>query len=443
MYIPGMKLQLMSCFFLLFLVVEFKSSPALGQDVESNRIENELILPLVINGTLELDFVLIELEVTQHQKRKLTTAIKKAKKQWVDIVFPEKETEPLSKERKKEVSTEVFQTCHDSIETILRADQYQRLGHILRQRKAGHSAKVDPSLLPMVAIKESSFPKKERALFVKTMLKIKNDFETRKEELKKSCLTELTDGDAEAMEEIRRLALFIEGLRRSSTHLDVSPKKLSAYSARDFDKFEESIFALTTFTIFNNSRFRDELNVLDHQLEPMMSDYVAATNGYPREDFVDRTYFKIVMLSDKYTNVELKRDLREKVKKLNAFEAKLADDLVVKHLLPFQRKQIKQLAKSFSDVFESRYGDFFGLVSAWGETKDINEKSDDFASKIDSVRKKYYSDLAELRTSTWKSGLDALPGNFAKKFKERFGTEVYDYTFEVIQQWNQSRQKSE
>ena len=420
------------------LAVVFATSATNSQESESVQLENELLVPLVINNISEIDYMLEQLEIVEYQKTELKNAINGARKKWLDLVFPDEENISLSAERKKELSNEIFLSCHDSLRSILTPDPYQHLGHILRQRKSARSARMDPALLPLTMISDDELNEKERANIANAMRKIKEKFETEKESLKKSCFKELTGGDSEAVDEIRRLALFVEELGRSSKHLDVSPKKLLGYSAGDFDQYEENILAQTTFAVLNNTRLRNELNIADSQVEDMMPDYLKSTNGYPKEDWIDRGYFKIIMMTPKDRNIEIKQELQEKNRKWKAFEKELADNLAEEHLFTNQRERIKQLAKSCRDSLESHYGDFFFFLFAWGKTHGSGV-SDDFESKLKSVRKQYYVDISKLRESTWKSSVNAFPHDVSKKFEEQFGLEVYDSTFEVIYQWDVSR----
>ena len=397
-------------------------------------------MPKFIRGTLSSDFFASQLDAVDEvviEKDQLRKTSSELKRLWQSTYAKmQNQTESESEICRLKFERDVKQVIEESFS----AKQLSTLSKLAEERRLVLEARCRNFQFPFLFSAKHKPTGKQLEKLKQDFERISKTYEKKNTEAFAHCVKKLKDSGVlfEGFEELVKLHEDYEAIDNSS--LSMRPEVTKEWGREEFDSYESEKKAVYLNNCHNH--VLAPFLLLTQEQENKVAEMVHASRDLrDPNDFVDPNYSRKILAIKDDSLKDLQSKIREKLELQKKLEQKLSDEVASKILLPHQTEILDRLAKFSRDIYELRYGDEFGAVSAWIDiqAKVSRGKKDKMREDVANQRSDYHEEMRLLRATLCKEAVDCLPDDIKKGFLAKFGEQVYDVDAEKIARWEEIR----
>ncbi len=447
------KFSLRACEILLLTVFWFGATAWAGlptQDIDTGdeAKDAQALFVLLVDGALDFDYFLSELNIVKDQKKKLKEIAEKELKHWLvlqaELMKRRGAANPGAPSPERMNPINAFQLeLVAKVNEVLLPLQMQQLKRLLRQRTMLQMFDFEGfELVTRNELKLEMSPAEEAKL-TKISKQVREDFIKDKRALVRRTWEEIKpEMPGKSTEGLSELLSLLGAERKSRLRGErISFSDLKNWTKIEFANYETRCFQDAVYSLMRSDVMREQLGIVEYQKKQMIEINSRGRENAPSESSPEEREKMIAMAAS--GDVEGLKKLYQKRKNAELVARQdVIDEIVADVLLPEQVLLIRSIAKFKRSIYESKYGDEFGAAIAWSNTFGGPDFDTSRLKKlVESGREKYYTELKKLRKTAWEKTVGALPTHSKKKFESEFG-EFYDYQSEKTASWDAFRSHS-
>ncbi len=392
------------------------------------------LVRLFLNDSFEVEYFSKHFDPADFQHEKLAQLTVEIRKRWTETI-EDLNAEGVDAKHRKLITEAYQKEVADMIREGLLPFQIQVLSKLERQRSAMHGARCLSFQFPLFVADEIGLDAEKKSELGKEILELTTAYGEQRVSMLRDSIGKATNSEVN----IDKLDAFLEWYhiwdRIDGASIKGRPGVVLGWRLEQFDEYEKS--RKQRFTI---SCTEEGLELTEYQIAEITERRTRSRNRRNPDDYVDPEYARIILSIGDGKLEDKKAEIRSRLKAEEEAEAELADEISREVLLPHQVGLIERMAKFDRQMYESRFGDEFGVVVGWLEIQGGMDESEKHHLKrsVESIRDEFHEAMQKVRDEYCSKVHRLLPGDAKQNFVEKFG-EPYDLEGERVARWNKAR----